>query len=65
LKAASLGKVRADETVVCILTGHGLKDVSPVGPGLETKIRRIDFSDITAELIESETAGWVKRSDLF
>jgi threonine synthase len=26
LKAAATGQVRADETVVCTLTGHGLKD---------------------------------------
>jgi threonine synthase len=26
LKAAAAGQVRADETVVCTLTGHGLKD---------------------------------------
>jgi threonine synthase len=59
LKAASLRDVRADEKVICILTGHGLKDMSSVGRFAQrTQIRKIDLSDITSKLIESETVSY-------
>ncbi len=50
LKALSTGLVRDDETAVCILTGHGLKD-APAGTDLAPRIYDVTLDDITKELV--------------
>ncbi len=49
LKAAGEGRVLKDETVVCILTGHGLKDISSA-PDVKGTVVSINPADINPNL---------------
>ncbi|MBX3288291.1 MAG: pyridoxal-phosphate dependent enzyme [Acidobacteria bacterium] len=50
LKALADGAVSEDETSVCILTGHGLKDAA-TGSDIASRIHDITADDITKELV--------------
>jgi len=42
IKAAAVGQVDRDATVVCVLTGNGLKDPTTAEAGLEVKVAEAD-----------------------
>ena len=52
LKAVSLGQITENEKVVCIMTGHGLKDVAAKGSSGGNKIKDITLKDINPSLIQ-------------
>jgi threonine synthase len=55
LKSAAAGRVAANERVVCILTGHGLKDTSSAEPvSLEDRVVNVDLSAIGLKLIKGD-----------
>ena len=54
LKSSAEGRVAAKERVVCILTGHGLKDTSSAeSASLEEQVVNIDLSGLSLGLIEA------------
>lgn len=52
VQSASRGDIGDNENVVCILTGHGLKDAAAQNEPLQIRTRTIDLEGITARLLE-------------
>lgn len=59
IKAKKQGKVEKGKTVVCVLTGHGLKDPDSATINADLKIRRLpaDFNVVRDYLVEVEKIG--------
>jgi len=56
IKIAALGRVPADATVVCVLTGHGLKDPERAEKGSLTPTRSSRLPPTTAAVMKA--LGW-------
>lgn len=56
LKASKKGLLEKDATVVCVLTGHGLKDPNSATVNAELKIKKLpaDYDKVKSYLIEVE-----------
>lgn len=52
LTALAKGRVRADEKVVCLLTGHGFKDAAVDQVSMPGAVEELDISQLEAGLIE-------------
>lgn len=52
LESVSRGDIEDKENIVCILTGHGLKDTAPQGESGIFRASNIDIGGITAQLLE-------------